>query len=493
MRRHLPGLVVAGVFFVVATVYALSRYAQLLDGAYDLGIFDQVVRAYSHLRAPIVPIKGDDYLIFGDHFHPILATLAPSYWVWDDARALLVAQAALLAASVLVVWRFALRRLRTRWVATLVAIGYAFGWAVQGMVDFDFHEVAFAVPLIAWAIDALDRRRDGELFVAAALLLLVREDMGVVVAALGAIRLVRGLVARGRSSRIWPGAVLVVAGTAAFVLVVGVVVPALNPHGTYSHWDYTGLGPDIGSSLRAMVTHPAHALHLLVTPSVKLWTLFWLLLPVAFLPLASPYTLVAVPLLLQRFLDDRPFLWTVHFHYNAPVWVVLVLAAVDGWCRLPRTLRRPAVGRPLVVVLAALPLVASLVPVASWTNQFPFGRLVTGAAFRTPAHAGDVARAVASVPAGTCVVASSSLATRLDRDHVVTLTEVSARHQDYLVLDLTAHEGDRFKLVDDVADIQPGPVYQRALEDGWTVVERSGPVVVLRAPDRWEPSAACTP
>ena len=62
---------------------------------YEYGIFDQAIRDYAHFRAPIVPLKGPGYNLLGDHFHPLIAVLAPLYWIWDDARMLLIAQAAL--------------------------------------------------------------------------------------------------------------------------------------------------------------------------------------------------------------------------------------------------------------------------------------------------------------------------------------------------------------------------------------------------------------
>jgi uncharacterized membrane protein len=67
--------------FALYAFYALCRWPQFLPAGYDLGIFDQVVRSYAHFQAPIVSLKGDDFNIFGDHFHPILALLAPLYWV----------------------------------------------------------------------------------------------------------------------------------------------------------------------------------------------------------------------------------------------------------------------------------------------------------------------------------------------------------------------------------------------------------------------------
>lgn len=66
--------------FAIYTLFALERHRQFNTAGYDLGIFDQAVRRYAHFQAPIVPLKGMSYNIWGDHFHPIIATAAPLYW-----------------------------------------------------------------------------------------------------------------------------------------------------------------------------------------------------------------------------------------------------------------------------------------------------------------------------------------------------------------------------------------------------------------------------
>src|SRR5699024_11026204 len=58
-----------------------QQFHQLVARSWDLGIFTQLARAYGELRAPIVPIKGDEVNLLGDHFHPLLALLAPVWWV----------------------------------------------------------------------------------------------------------------------------------------------------------------------------------------------------------------------------------------------------------------------------------------------------------------------------------------------------------------------------------------------------------------------------
>ena len=84
---------------VLYLVHSFLRFRNFEAKGYDLGIFDQAVRQYALFREPLVPVKGVDFNILGDHFHPILALLAPLYWVWDDPRMLNIAMTALLAGA----------------------------------------------------------------------------------------------------------------------------------------------------------------------------------------------------------------------------------------------------------------------------------------------------------------------------------------------------------------------------------------------------------
>lgn len=469
---------IATLQFVVMSTYSLTRYAQFLTAGHDLGIFDQVVRAYAHFRAPVAPLKGDGFNILGDHFHPIMAALAPLYWIWDDPRMLLLAQSALLAASTVIVWRFARRRLAPGWAA-LLTVGYAVGWPLQGMVNFDVHEIAFAVPLLAWAVDALDRRADRELVAASVLLLLVREDMGAIVALLGVLR------ATWRPRRL--GLALVAGSAAWLVLVTAVLIPHFSQAGRYAYWDFPALGPDVGGALHTAITDPGTVLRLLVTPDEKWHTVLFLLVPLLLLPLVSTRTLLAVPLLLERFLSARPALWGTSFHYNAPVWIVLLLATVEvvgrvqGW-------RRRALGAALVATLVVAPVAGMVTAPAEVQSLLPLARLVDGSAFQTSAHIRDQATIVARVPAGVCVVADDRLASHLTPKDVVATFGLTDRRQDFYAIDLSQP----------VLSVEPHQktttdALELALGAGYRVVAQAGTVMLLQSPDYTGPTAACHP
>ena len=465
--------------FAVYSVYSISRADQLLTAGYDLGIFDQAVRAYSQFRPPLSPLKGDDVNLLGDHFHPILVVLAPLYWIWDDGRVLLVAQAALVAISSVFVWRFARRRVGTG-ASCLLVVGYLLGWPLQCLADFDFHEVAFAVPVLAWAIDAVDSRSDRQLVAASVVLLLIREDMGAVV-------LILGLLRAARRPRI-VGVLLACSGAAAFAVVVGVVIPSIGGRG-YAYWDYGALGADGGEVVRTMLERPWIAIGLFFTPIVKTMTLLGLLSPLLLLPLLSPVSLLALPLLAERFLSDRPALWTSGFHYDAPVWIVLVLGAVDGGGRLLRRLPS-SVGRArsaLVVgaVVFAVPVIGTIVRLDD--EAFPLARMVTGDTWSRTAHGKDQLAAIERVPASTCIAADDRLVPLLTRSNRVSLPGVLSRPPDFLLLDLSQEEAGSVRGL----ELRTTTIRDDALADGYRIVARFGEVEVLESPEYRGSSAEC--
>src|SRR5260221_373083 len=109
---------------LVYGLLAVLQHARFRTTGYDLGIFEQAIRGYAHLRAPIVPLKGPSVNILGDHFSPIIAVLAPVYRLVPSAYTLLIAQALLVAGSVYCIARAAGRVIEGP-MARVIPICYA--------------------------------------------------------------------------------------------------------------------------------------------------------------------------------------------------------------------------------------------------------------------------------------------------------------------------------------------------------------------------------
>ena len=495
-RAVLAGIAV--VLFGAFTTYAWARHAKYETTGFDLGIFDQVVRAYAHFDAPTSPLKGVDYNILGDHFHPILVLLVPLYWIWADPRMLLAAQAALLAVSIVPVAGFARRRFGAV-AGLLVAAAYGVSWPLQQAVHFDFHEIAFAVPLIALLVDALDRRAHRTVVACCLLLLGVREDMGVLVLLVGLLVSVRALrqgagagggaeASRpGRRPGLLLGGGLVVTGAAGYWAATALVIPAFSPDG-FAYWTFPALGPDPAGAVHTILRHPLRVARLMVLPPVKFHTLVTIFYPTGLLALFSPYVLFTLPFLAERMLNERSFLWETHFHYTSVIEPIVVLAAVDTVGRLvrrfPRALgtRRPR-GVPLGVVPAFVVWVVA-VPVYMLSvggSDYPLNGLWTGRVWSRPVRWQAVHDVLPMIPPGECVEADNQLAPQLtSRDHVTRITSAptakvqvsgSQGRATWVVLDLSPGRPDTGWQGD-----PPRVALAAALQRGYRIVWQSAPI-----------------
>src|SRR6516162_3585421 len=184
--------VIALAAFIAYDTLSVFRYLRLAPGSWDLGIYTEYVKQIAHFHAPVVAIRGTGFNLLGDHFQPIVGLLAPFFRVFPTPETLLAAQALLTAASVIPVCRAAQELLGT-WASRGIGLAYAFSWGLQQMVNFDFHEIAFAVPLLAFSLSALVRRRLRPAVLWALPLVFVKEDQGFTVAAIGLLMAGMGL------------------------------------------------------------------------------------------------------------------------------------------------------------------------------------------------------------------------------------------------------------------------------------------------------------
>jgi uncharacterized membrane protein len=397
-RRHGPFFVLVAVFAVLYGALVALRHERFQSHGYDLGIFDQAIWHYSQFQTPGSTIRGFPDLL-GDHFHPIVALAAPALWIWDDVRALLLVQVALFLIAAVPV--YLLGRQRFGQVAGLVwAAAFLLFWGVQSAIDFDFHEVAFAVPLIAWGLYLVLQRRFTAAAVCVALLLLVKEDLSFTVMGFGVVFLLY--------RRWWLGAGFLVGALGWFLIVTKLVMPALADGRPFQYWSYQQFGDDAVSAGRNVATHPWKLVTVAIDNQQKRNTGFVLLASWAFLPLASlPALVLCVPLIAERFLSTTPAYWGTGFHYSATISPVLALGAIDGLSKLRGWVRFDRRWAAAFAAVAAIPL--ALMVGQAFRSNYALERLTHGDQWSVPADARVGDRMLALIPGDASVTAQDAL------------------------------------------------------------------------------------
>ena len=462
--------------------YSLMRLRAFRAGSYDLVIFDQAVRSYSRFDLPVAMVKGvhndfgPGFSVLGDHFSPVLALLAPLYWIHDGPETLLVAQAVLFALAIRPVWRYAERRLGAGG-AYCAAGAYALSWPIAEALAFDFHEVAFAPLLSALLVERHDAGRRVQAAAAACALLLVKEDMGLQLAGFGLYLLTRpderdgdrrgprDLLPRGDRRA---GLAYVVVGLVATWVSSRVLIAAFGGDNGY-YWAYTALGPDVPHAAVHALTRPWDVAAVLADPPQKIVTLALVALPLLLLPLASPLTLTAAPLLAERMLASRfGNWWQPHYHYNAFVIAVLVLAAVDGAARLRGRLRVPPV----------LPMAGVLAATLACLPFFAYRQVADPALWRQNERARAAAAAAATVPDGALVEAANGVGPALTSRARVLLWDERSRGAPWVVAHVGRLEFPFPSVAEQrrrVADLEAAGYRRVFRRDGYIVLHRDVP------------------
>jgi uncharacterized membrane protein len=407
--------------FAGYTVISLFRLLQLDPTSWDLGIYTEYVKQLAHLHAPIVDLRMPGFDLLGDHFQPLVAVLAPFFRVFPFSATLLVGQAVLVAASVFPVSQLARDKLGPG-ASRAIAVAYGFSWGLQQLAGTDFHEIAFAVPLLAFSLSALARggSRTGQprggsrtsqysgrtrAAVCWALpLVFVKEDQGFTVAAIGLYLAVAGLRASDIDARrIAAGQFLLIWGFAWSFVAIAVIIPHFNPAHHYDYWSDGGiLAPGRHLSVPGVFRQLAHAW------PAKLETITLLLLPTAFVALRSPLVLIAIPGLLLRFLSTDSSFWGTLWHYNATVMPVVFVAAVDALDHLTRIDAKHGPGglRARIRRFAPALMLVIAVPLAF---QFPLSKLWHPSTYQISPHVAADEAAMAQVPDGATVLTTLDL------------------------------------------------------------------------------------
>ena len=352
MRRVAAGLLTAraGVVLVSAlwaagfASVAVLRHLSGLTQRYDLGNMTQAVYNTAHGRfLEVTEVGGEQVTRLGVHVDPILAALVPLWWVWPSPVMLLVVQAVALSLGAFPVFWLGRKHLGSDAAGLKIVLVYLLYPPLQWNVIHEFHAVAFAVPLILFAIWFLDERRMVPFAACAAAAILTKEQIGLMIA-------IVGIWHAAGSRQIRQGIAIAGVGAAWSALALAVVIPHFSGGPSPYQARYQSVGGTPAGIVETFFTEPQRIVQALATPSDLAFVVL-LGLPLLGVCYLSPLILAAGPQFAISMLSDRIPDTDFTAQNSLPIIPFVIAAAVLASGRIAR---RPN-------ALASRLLVASIV------------------------------------------------------------------------------------------------------------------------------------
>jgi uncharacterized membrane protein len=313
----------AAVFSAFFIFYTLRWHYKLRTGNYDLSINNNLMYGGLHgefLHSPLVfPKEPAKYL--ANHVKLGAYLFLPIYAIFPRPETLFVIQSTFIGFGAVPLYLFA-RRHVSEWTAAIVALAYLSYYPLHGASFSEFQAVPVAALFIFVIIWAADTERYKVLAFALVCALLMREDVSVGLAVLGAFYLLTGY-------RPLPGLVIALISTVYFLLLRFYVMDAAG-----SWWFpnmYKELWADgekgFRSVIKTMLTNPMFTLSKIIVEK-KLIYLLHLLTPIVFLPARRWYLWAAflpgafLTLLVTNY--DPPITYSFHYVMH---WAPYLFAA----------------------------------------------------------------------------------------------------------------------------------------------------------------------
>ncbi len=316
------------VYFLFFSMLSIDKHNRFGTSGFDLGIQDQGIWLLSQGKTAFSTVRG--LHIFGDHVTFIHVLIAPLYWVWDDVRALLAFQSAVLAFGAVPIYLIARDKFKNMWTPLIFSLSYLLFPALHFLNLWQFHPDSLAVTFLLFAFYYATKKMYIPYFLFVGLTLLCKEEISLTVFALG--------IYVGITENKKIGIITSLTSAIWLLLVFKVFLPFFNDFGYFRHlYGYSVFG-QLGSSpaqiIKTIIFQPGAVISILFTDT-NLNYFLDLFAPVGFLSLLNPLTLaIALPPLLSNSLSGYYYTHFIRYHYTAAIIPFIFISAIYGISRL---------------------------------------------------------------------------------------------------------------------------------------------------------------
>ncbi len=326
------------ILFLFVTIYSVTfSWLSILRhnafaSSYDLANMGQTVRntLYGHFFAFTGTLGTVSRLSIHADF--LLILFAPLYLIWNNIRVLLIAQSVGLALGAIPTYFLAkiiigssqvLGKNTIKIVSLILAAVYLLNPNMEWTNSYDFHAVAFAIPLFLAAFYFAHTRKWWLFAIFALLTLLTKEEIGLDLAMLGLyITIILG------QKRI--GLITFFIGFIWSFAMIFVAIPGAAKTGT--HWAFAWYS--INDTTPTALTLP-EKINGYVNKTISPGTLDYydqLIHPFAYLPLLGlPFLFLSLPEMLINVLSNHGQMQSTMFHYDSGITPAIIIATIYAY------------------------------------------------------------------------------------------------------------------------------------------------------------------
>ncbi len=324
--------VVAILLFICSSL----RHLLFQSGAFDLGIYDQVVYLMSQGEAPISSILGFHHM--GNHAAWAVYPLALLYKIYPSAYWLLAVQAVSLALGAIPTYYLAKQASLKENQAVIMSAVYLLYPLIFNVNLFEFHPEVMAIPVFLGVVLAA-RSQKFVWFCAGTIFILgCKAVLSLTVAAMGFWLLIF-------EKRRTYGVFALIAGCSWFLIATQLIIPTFSNSEAAAVARYSYLGDSVLDIVANLFIKPELILGKVFSPAtfgylaLLIAPVIWGLTPKHIAPLIS-----ATPTLVINILSQKPEQRDLIHQYSLPILPFLILALISSlaanksWLRNPRTI-----------------------------------------------------------------------------------------------------------------------------------------------------------
>lgn len=325
-----------GIFTILFTWMNWQLYNGLLIPHGDSAMYEEHLWNFSHGKG--FRSYLDQGLFWGEHIQFIHLFLLPVYLIWPSHLTMELCETVALAAGAIPLYRMAVRNTESTTAGKAMVAAYLCYFPLQFLdiaIDLKtFRPISFGVPVLLFALEALELKRWKTAAILLLLSLTAKEDFAIILGPLGLWIAWQQWCARKQLSTeskrslfrtVAPGIGVSVFAVLYLLFVVKYAIPWFRS-GEQVHYVgyFSNFGSTLGEVVKNILFNPGMLLGELLRPDTLIYFLA-LLVPLGLLPVLSPSrTLVALPLFGLLCLNEIAHDPRHHFH--APIVPILCWA-----------------------------------------------------------------------------------------------------------------------------------------------------------------------